>query len=62
MDYEGCSPVTVLTELFWPHLNCVWLPIEKTAVDIFCALGNHMAYRQTGQAGSDSVEVTSAYW
>jgi len=61
MDYEVCSLVTVPTELFWPHLNCIWLPDDKTTVDIFCSLGNHMAYKQTGQAGSNSVEVTSAY-
>ena len=36
MAYEGCSLVTVLTELFWPHLNCFWLPNEKAIVDIFC--------------------------
>ena len=52
MDYEDCSLVTVLTELFWPHLNCIWLHNEKTAVDIFYASGKRMAYKQTGQAGS----------
>jgi hypothetical protein len=61
MDYKGCSLDTVLTELFLPHLNCIWLPNEKTTLGIFSALGYHMDYKQAGQAGSSSVEETNAY-
>jgi hypothetical protein len=40
----------------------MWLPNEKTAVGIsLYALGNYMACKQTGQAGSNSVGERNAF-